>query len=61
MPTYRVYALDMLGHISAPAIIVECDADRELPEHLKAIEHPYVLDAWDGSRHVMSVDRRKET
>ena len=60
MPTYRVYAQDMLGHISAPAIIVECASDQVLPENLKAIEHPYVLDAWDGARHVLSIDRRKD-
>jgi hypothetical protein len=58
MPTFRVYALDMLGRISAPGIIVECASDLDLPEQLKMIEHPYVLDVWDGTRHVMSFDPR---
>ncbi len=58
MPMFRVYPLDMLGRISAPGIIVECASDSELPEQLMTIDHPYVLDVWDGTRHVLSFDPR---
>jgi hypothetical protein len=53
MRAYRLYYLDLEGHISGPPEIVECSDDHAAIEAAKARANGKVVEVWDLARVVI--------
>ena len=52
MPQYRLFTLCEDGHISAPAVILECECDQEAVEAAKQHMNGHAVELWNGARQV---------
>jgi len=52
MSYYRIYAVDIDGHISGPPCVVTCGDDGEATQQAQQLVNGSDLELWDGARFV---------
>ena len=55
MGLYRIYVLDALGHIAAPANIVECDSDQEATHHAQRYLDGKPIEVWLNAKRIARI------
>ena len=58
MPDFRIYQIVGGAHISAPAIILECDTDEEAITRTRQLLDGHDLELWQGARLIISLESK---
>jgi hypothetical protein len=59
MPEYRLYLKGADGRILGPAIVIECDDDREAHDKASKTANGKALELWQGSRLILQLPADK--
>ena len=52
MPQYRIYPTTPEGHVTAPAVVIECHDDQEAIDKTVQLRDGKTLELWEGARFV---------
>lgn len=56
MTAYRIYVLDLAGHVAGPPQIVECTDDQEAIRQARQCLDAKPIEVWDGAKRVGRVE-----
>jgi hypothetical protein len=55
LPIYRIYLLEAGGHVTRPALEVECADDAAARQAAQACGHNETVEVWEGRRMVFQI------
>jgi hypothetical protein len=55
MPNYRIYVVDVDGHITGPPVVVTFDTDRAAIEQARQLVGDKDIELWEGPRLVKRI------